>query len=438
MAKTIIIGGGWAGCAAAIGAVKAGAKVTLLERTDMLLGTGLVGGIMRNNGRFTATEEMIAMGGGDLFQLCDKTARHRNIDFPGHKHASLYDIADTHGEVLNHLNNLGIEVVFEARITDLSMNNDTIISVQDKRGRVFSGDVFIDTTGTAGPMNNCSKYGNGCAMCILRCPSFGGRVSVTGLVGIEEMVGKKANGSVGAMSGSCKLYKESLSHEIQDELNTKGVAVIPIPKELIEDHLGVKACQQYALDAYKDNIILLDTGHAKLMSPFFELKKLSKIPGFKNARYEDPYAGGKGNSMRYFSMAPRDNFLQVQGVDNLFCAGEKAGLLVGHTEAIATGILAGHNSVRHSLGIQLLELPRQLSIGDAIAYVKEAMATEEGMGKKYTFSGSVYFERMKALHLYNVNVKEICDKIESLGLIDLFNKDIVNTVKSQSKVAKIS
>jgi glycine/D-amino acid oxidase-like deaminating enzyme len=67
--KVIIVGGGWSGCAAAISAQKQGAQVTLIERTDMLLGTGLVGGIMRNNGRYTATEEMIAMGGGEIFQL---------------------------------------------------------------------------------------------------------------------------------------------------------------------------------------------------------------------------------------------------------------------------------------------------------------------------------------------------------------------------------
>ena len=40
--KTVVIGGGWAGCAAALTAEKAGADVTLLERTDMLLGTGHV------------------------------------------------------------------------------------------------------------------------------------------------------------------------------------------------------------------------------------------------------------------------------------------------------------------------------------------------------------------------------------------------------------
>ncbi|MDF2537261.1 MAG: FAD-dependent oxidoreductase [Herbinix sp.] len=420
MKEIIIIGGGWAGCAAAVSAAKAGAKVTLLERTDMLLGTGLVGGIMRNNGRYTATEEMIAMGGGDLFIICDNTARHKNIEFPGHKHASLYDIAQTPGEVLKLLINLGVQIVMEARITEVVMKDKMLTAVKDQQGREFKGDVFIDTTGTAGPMNNCGKYGNGCAMCILRCLSYGGRVSVTGLTGVEELTGKKANGSFGAMSGSCKLYKESLSPAIQEELNTKGVAIIPVPEELKEDHLSVKACQQYALSAFTDNVILLDTGHAKLMTPFYDLNRLRKIPGFENARYEDPYAGGKGNSMRFFNIAPRDNCLKVEGVNNLFCAGEKVGLLVGHTEAIVTGTLAGHNSVRYALGMELLELSRDLAVGDAIAYVKEAMLTEEGMGKKYTFSGSVYFERMIEKNLYTVDVPFITEKAAKLGVKDIF------------------
>src|SRR3970282_2485264 len=92
MAKVIMAGGGWAGCAAAIAARKAGAEVVLLERADTLLGTGQVGGIMRNNGRYTAAEQMIAMGGGDLFHLTDGNTPHANITFPSHAHASLYDV----------------------------------------------------------------------------------------------------------------------------------------------------------------------------------------------------------------------------------------------------------------------------------------------------------------------------------------------------------
>lgn len=425
MATITIVGGGWAGCAAAISAAKAGAKVLLLERTDMLLGTGLVGGIMRNNGRYTATEEMIAMGGGDLFELCDKTSRHKNVDFPGHKHAYLYDIATTPSEVNKLLIHLGVEVILEARITEVEMKDRTIVAVKDQKGRKFAGDVFIDTTGTAGPIKNCNKYGNGCAMCMIRCPSFGGRVSLTKLVGIEEKVGKKADGSIGAMSGSCKLYKESLSKDIQEELNGNGVAIIPVPEELKEDHLALKVCQQYAMKEYTDNIIVLDTGHAKLMTPFYHLQQLTKIPGFENARYEDPYAGGKGNSMRFFSMAPRNNALKVLGADNLFCAGEKVGLLVGHTEAIVTGTLAGHNSTRFVLGLELLELPRELATGDVISYVKEEMDTDDELGKKYTFSGSIYFERMKKLNLYTMDIQVIKEKVEHMELTDIFKKRLV-------------
>ena len=416
MKRVVISGGGWSGCAAAVEARKMGAEVTLLERTDMLLGTGLVGGIMRNNGRYTATEEMIAMGGGELFGVIEQNLRHKNIEFPGHAHADLYDVATISGAVTRYILSLGIEVHTRARVTKLEKDGGRIISVADA-----DGDVFLDTTGTAGPMNNCAKYGNGCAMCVLRCPSFGGRVSVTGLAGVEEMQGKKADGSIGSMSGSCKLLKESLAPEIVEELDEKGVVVYPIPQELREDHLSLKCCQQYALPQFRDNIILLDTGHAKLMTPFYDLDTLHQIPGFENARYEDPYAGGKGNSMRYFAMAPRSNALKVEGVDNLFCAGEKAGLLVGHTEAIVTGVLAGYNAVRYAEGKELLTLPESTLIGDAIAYVKKEMESEEGRSRKYTFSGSVYFGRMKELGRYSTDTGEIRSWVEQAGMLGVFD-----------------
>lgn len=419
--RIIVVGGGFAGCAAAICAKKAGNQVVLVERTDMLLGTGLVGGIMRNNGRYTAAEEMIALGGGDLFRLCDENSRHVNINFPGHKHASLFDIALTQGAIFRYLINLGIDIKFNCRVVRLAKDKNKIISVEDDKNNIYEGDVFIDATGTAGPITNCTRYGNGCAMCIIRCPSFGGRVSITALSGIEEKAGKRVNGQLGAMSGSCKLLKESLSKELQMKLNSEGFAIIKIPEELIEDHLGVKACQQYALKEFKDNIILLDTGHAKLMTPYYSLEKLRKIPGFENARYEDPYAGGLGNSMRFFALAPRDNDLKVIGIENLFCCGEKSGLLVGHTEAIVTGTLAGYNSVKSGKGEELLELPRSLAVGEAIAYVNEAMMTEEGMSKKYTFSGSVFFERMIDMGLYIVDKEKIKNKVKDLGLYNVFN-----------------
>ena len=418
MGKVVIAGGGWAGCAAAAIARKSGCEVVLLERTDMLLGTGLVGGIMRNNGRFTATEEAIAIGFGDVFQLVDEHCRHKDMEFPGHKHASLYDVGAMEPAIKKYLLGLGVEIHLETRVSDVVMKEGRIEKVIAANDAVFSGDAFIDTTGSAGGMPNCKKYGNGCAMCILRCPTFGGRISITAKAGVQEIVGVKENGTVGAMSGSCKLFKESLAPHIVQELNEKGVCVIPIPTGQMEgdEKLDAKACQQYALKEYAENIILLDTGHAKLMSPFYPLEALRSIPGMEDARYEDPYAGGMGNSMRYLGMAPRDDSLKVEGVENLYCAGEKAGLLVGHTEAIITGSLAGYNAARTVKGLDPVVLPESLAIGDAIPFVRQQMATRAGLGKKFTFSGSILFERMLEKGLYTTDVEAIKKRVAEAGL----------------------
>jgi hypothetical protein len=421
--KIIVIGGGWSGCAAALVARNQGAEVVLIERTDMLLGTGLVGGIMRNNGRYTAAEELIAMGGGDLFNLADRNALHREIEFPGHHHASLYSVAHMEPMVRNFLLAKGVSIYAQVRVTDVETANGAIQAVGAKQGEVplrFDGDVFIDATGTAGGPATCNKYGNGCAMCVLRCHSFGGRVSVTAKAGVKEMIGRKGD-QVGAMSGSCKLLKESLDGQLVATLNKKGVAVVPLPpSKVLKGKLDLKCCQQYAIPEFEHNIVLLDTGHAKLMTPFFPLDALRTVPGFESARYEDPYAGGIGNSIRYVGMAPRDNALKVEGVENLFCAGEKAGLLVGHTEAICTGALAGHNAVKTARKEKLLVLPDTIAVGDAVRFVRQQMQEEGILDLKYTFSGSVYFERMKAKGLYTTDRVIIAQRIEAAGLSGIF------------------
>ncbi|MBM4306274.1 MAG: FAD-dependent oxidoreductase [Deltaproteobacteria bacterium] len=423
--KVVIAGGGWSGCAASLSARKQGAEVLLIERTDMLLGTGLVGGIMRNNGRFTATEEMIAMGGSELFRLIDRNALHQNIQFPGHLHTSLYNVATMEPLVKNLLLERGTSILLSTRMEEVEREGDRIKAITVRQGKEkfrIEGDAFIDATGTAGPPANCNKYGNGCAMCILRCPSFGGRISLAAKAGVTEMIGRKGE-QIGAMSGSCKLFKESLSREIVDRLEKEGVAIIPVPSlGQSKGKLSIKACQQYALPEFEENLILLDTGHAKLMVPFFPLEGLRRIPGFENARYEDPYAGGLGNSIRYVGMAPRNDALKVSEVENLFCGGEKAGLLVGHTEAIATGTLAGFNAVRQIRKEKPLIIPDTLAVGDAIAYVRTQMETEKGLGYKYTFSGSVYFDRMKQKGLYSIDPKEIEKRVDQAGLSGVFSE----------------
>jgi hypothetical protein len=424
--KVVVIGGGWAGTAAAVEAKKAGADVVVLEKTDLLIGVGNVGGIMRNNGRFTAAEEMIALGGGELFNITDKCSRHVNINFPAHNHASLYDVTKVEPEVRRYLYKIGVDIIFEGRVVDVEKKGSKIEGVYLQDGTFIDGDVFIETTGSTGPMGNCVRYGKGCSMCILRCPSFGPRISISQRAGVEDILGMRGDDSYGAMSGSCKLNKDSLSPEIREKLNKDGVVVLKVPKEDVNmDKLKMKVCQQYALKEFAENVILLDTGHAKLMTSYYPLEKLRKIPGLENARFEDPYSGGKANSIRYLSMAPRDNTMKVIGIDNLFVGGEKAGLFVGHTEAIVTGTLAGLNAVRYGIGLKGAELPVSLAVGDIISYENKAKETKDGLRKRYTFAGAGYFERMKELGLYTADPEAIQKKVELLGLKGFYNQKLV-------------
>ncbi|MGN1144556.1 MAG: FAD-dependent oxidoreductase [Anaerovoracaceae bacterium] len=466
MSKIFILGGGWAGCSAALIAAKQGAQVILAEKTDLLLGAGNAGGIMRNNGRFTAAEENIALGAGEMFQITDRYAVHRNVDFPGHEHASFYDITKVEPAVRRLLADRGVEVRLCCRAIDVKWepsgdghesenraegSRKRITAVKtitsgpvssDVQGEWEEADVFVEATGSSGPMGNCMRYGSGCAMCVQRCPAFGPRVSLTARAGAADLAARRESGRPGALSGSCKLEKKSLSRKIQKKLSRDGYVVIPLPPELIQKgKLKEKVCQQYALDAFAENLILIDTGEAKLMSPFFPLEKLRMVEGFEEVRFLDPCAGGQGNSVRYMSVGARDDTMRAAGFENLFLAGEKSGFFVGHTEAITTGSLAGYNAARLALQPEalphealppeadasaeksgLLILPRNLAVGELLAYAQEALLEEDGLYRRFTFAGGEFFQHMKEKSLYRTEPKEIRKVVERAELLGIYEK----------------
>ena len=458
MCKIAIAGGGWAGCAAAVRTAKLGIETVLVEKTDLLLGLGNVGGIMRNNGRFTAAEENIAMGASELFEITDRLSVHKKVDFPGHKHASFYDTAMVEPEVRRLLKNLGVEIRFMCRAVDVIMEEAVVTTVDGKRNAAQSetdmecgdepaaerrikalklmtadggrytedrldADVFVETTGSTGPMGNCARHGSGCAMCILRCPAFGPRVSLTEKAGACDLTGERAGGVPGAFSGSCKLDKRTLSPKLQKKLKKDGFAVVPLPEELINrSKLSQKVCQQYALPEFAENIILIDTGSAKLMTPFFNLEQLRSVEGFENVRFEDPYAGGKANSVRYMAVGERDDLMRAKGFENLFLGGEKAGFFVGHTEAITTGSLAGYNAAMMALGGRMLRLPDALATGDLLKFAQKALHGGDAFRRRFTFAGGEYFKRMEERELYTTDTGIIKKRVKDAGLDNIYNR----------------
>ena len=129
---------------AAISAKKCNCDVTLIEKTDMLLGCGNAGGIMRNNGRYTATEEMIALGAGELFSLIDEIALHKNVEFPGHSHATLYPVNTIEAHVRRLVESFGIDVRTTTHICDIEYEKGHLISVIADSGERYTADAFVE------------------------------------------------------------------------------------------------------------------------------------------------------------------------------------------------------------------------------------------------------------------------------------------------------
>ena len=182
----------------------------------------------------------------------------------------------------------------------------------------------------------------------------------------------------------------SLAPHLVEAVTRTGVLVIPLPAELrrsgVEQSVDQKACRQYSLAAYKENIVLLDTGAIKMMAPFFPLEQLRRLDGFERAVYRDPLSGGRGNSIRFSTIIRRDNRLLAPPVENLLVAGERAGPALGHTEAMITGTLAGYNAWLISRGAEPLAYPRGTVAGELVDFTGQKGRSFAGRQSLYNTS----------------------------------------------------
>jgi len=87
--------------------------------------------------------------------------------------------------------------------------------------------------------------------------------------------------------------------------------------------------------------------------------------------------------------------------------------------------LAGYNAARLLAGLKPLVLPDVLTAGDIIAYMHREIKEPAGLSKKYTFSGSIYFERMQDKGLYSTNTTEIAERVRRAGLYQVLSKRLV-------------
>ncbi len=425
MSKVVIVGGGLAGCGAALAAAKAGAQVTLLERTDMLIGVAISAGETNGNGNFVANNELRFLGAGELPDAFLSIKLHDRIQFPdAGRNLFLFNTGRAEPLIKKIVKGApGIEVLLETRALNVQKEDDRILAVKLENGRMVEGDAFVDCTGGRGGISICRKYGKGCVMCHVKCPAFGDRVGMVEKAGGKVYDMRRADGGHGLVGAAITVFKDTLAPKLKTRVEKEGLLTIPLPSELV-DYTKFGEMGAFRTKAFIQNIILTDIGHVAKLSGcgYITQEQLRKVPGFENVEVENPRAS-RYNAIARIAIAVRDSAMRVPGFKNLFCGGEKAGH--GSVEAaMASGTLAGHNAARNACKLDPLVLPESMVLGDFFAYTTEGFKTEKGRNMGYRMAFGDYWARMQKLGLYTDDVNEIKSRVKKAGMLGVLAKKL--------------
>ena len=426
MPRVVVVGGGLAGCGAALAAVKAGARVTLVERTDMLAGVAVRAGETNGNGWFVAHHELRFMGAGELSDAIRSIKLHDGLKFPdSSRHVFIYNNGLLEPLVKRMVKEAGVEVLLENRAVDVRKEEGRVLAVKLADGRVLEGDAFVDCTGVRGGINICRKYGKGCVMCTIRCPAFGDRIGIVDKAGGKVYDKRRPDGTHGHVGAAVTLFKDTLAPELKVRLEREGLLMIPLPPEMI-DYSKHGLMGGLRTKDFLSSLILSDIGLVAKLSGlgFMTQEQLRRVPGFENVEVENPRAS-RYNHISNIAIAVRDSAMGARGFGNLFCGGEKAGYSsVGG--AITSGLLAGHNAARSACEREPLGFPLSMALGDFFAYTTERFKTPEGRNVGYVMGRGEYWARMQQTGLYTDDVKKIKRRVEEAGMLGALAKKLLS------------
>ncbi len=426
MSRVVVVGGGLSGCGAALAAAKAGAQVTLVERTDMLIGVAVRAGETNGNGWFVANHELRFLGAGELTDAIHSLKLHDGVKFPdSSKHVFIYNTGLAEPLIKRIVTETpGVEVLLESRAMDVKKEEGRILAVKLANGRMVEGDAFVDCTGGRGGIRVCTKYGKGCVMCTIRCPAFGDRIGMVEKAGGKVYDKRRPDGTPGHVGAAITVFKDTLAPELKARLEKEGLLQIPLPRKLVDYSKHGLMAGHRTKDFIK-SLIISDIGPVAKLSGvvFMTQEELRQVPGFENVALEDPSVS-RYNAVGHVAVAVRDSAMKVPGFANLFCGGEKAGLS-SVSGSIASGTLAGHNAARNVFKQEPLVLPLSMGLGDFFAYTTERSKTAEGRNIKYVMSFGEYWERMQKTDLYTDDVKKIKRRVEEAGLLGVLSKRMI-------------
>lgn len=152
----VIVGGGTAGCAAAVGAARAGAKTLLIERNPYLGGEATHSGVAAFCGFYTCGGDPVKVvaGAGDLV-LKEMEALGPTVDYivsaVGNKNVN-FQPEYLKCALDNLLDKEGVDYYLHTTVIEASVENDAITSItcfDDEGTFTVNADTFVDASGDA-------------------------------------------------------------------------------------------------------------------------------------------------------------------------------------------------------------------------------------------------------------------------------------------------
>jgi folate-dependent tRNA-U54 methylase TrmFO/GidA len=174
----------------------------------------------------------------------------------------------------------------------------------------------------------------------------------------------------------------------------------------------------------KENLLLPDVGgYVKATanaSPRYA-SQLRKLPGLEECLIVQPLVGRVGHLVYGLGMLPNRRTLEVEGYDNLFCAGTKSSHALFIMDVVLSGDLAGLNAARKIHGLTPMELPGELMTGAFLAFCREAKASTAGLssipqGDRATLT---------KLGVLREESSEIRAAVAQMGLTDVYRTPLI-------------
>ncbi|MBI2305608.1 MAG: FAD-dependent oxidoreductase [Chloroflexi bacterium] len=425
MVHIVVIGGGFAGCAAAVTSARLGARVTLLEKMNSLSGLGPLTGHLIT---WVAREETRLMGGGgkDCIEALEKLAIFYQPEFELPQGNIIFDVTKVEETMYQVVQAAGVEIRLRSRAVDVVKKNHRVEGIILESGEIITGDAFVDATGSTGTLHECETYGQGCALCILKCPIYGSRVSIAAKAGAPDTTRDKA------MYSPCiYIAPESVAPWLLKDIQSEatGYYFYPVPEELLStdftNHWPHPQNAPASPFSAGRSASLFPKGKILIyLIPFLKtwvnmpLRFLRSMPGFENAWLVSPLTSD-GNYVKLGAVAPRDNTLKVPGIDNLFCGGERTGRIGALVECLFTGDLAAYNAVRWALGKAPIEIPSSTMVGLFTNEIKDGHTmTDFPLGRP---KGQIYVEHGVEV----LDNKVVYRRLSALGLVDIYARPMV-------------